>query len=1020
MPRITRISGSFVIVLIAYWAYALMVVPWIEPPVTMNSAGVVSSNETQTDEVPDLVTLERRLIQDLFQPGDWEIASEKTKVLKSEKARLLLQEYKNLGRGKVEIKPCTIVFDYDGASEPEEQRHRQSIILQAPEGAILQFDRPLDLKQPRDANLIGGQLIGNVIIHSDWKQPGPADDLRITTSNVRLTKQTISTPDPVQFSWGPHFGSGREMMIKLLPGKPKSGTGASGLNIAGIDTFELQHVDRLHLELPPEGGTDPVFQGSPGTRPIASDLTPVTKPGTPVEVVCRGAFRFNVVGRIATFNDGVRVVRPNPTGDPDQLTCDVLAIKFIERIATNGDAAAEMLAAKKKNSMDLIPERFEAQGNPVVVTAPSENVVARAQRIEYNLMVKSLTLDGREPVFLQQGPNEIQARNLYYQAAADKARMGQVVAQGPGWLHGQSQDKPDQQIDAVWQDELKIQPRDQFQVISLTDGAELKSQNLGQLQAKNIFLWIIENPSAPKNQRLKPHGLRAEENVCFNSEHISGKGFERLEVWFEEAANPAAAGLASASGQGMNGSAPAGGANNAPAQQSPQPMGLLPQTPGASPNRPQRFEVTGRLLRAKVLLGTPDPTLTDLTVEERVELKETQTSQPTDRPVLMRGDSVVVNNAAGTATIVGSQQPAHFEGRGLGLTGTNINVQRGVDSSRLWINGPGRMDVLLDKDLDKRPLANPGTLTIDWQGGMNFDGQTAKFSDSVVASTPGIPSEKEITEFRLNTSEMYVRLLQPLRLSEQKPEQPSGTDQQIEAIQCGHGVTMESRTFDNQRQLVSHDQMKLADLVVNMISGDFNGGPGWLNTVRYGSGAALTDSPLAASPNTPAKPDQLFCLHVIYQGMMTGNMNRHEVKLRDQVWITCGPVDNWDANLTTKDPNRLGPDGAVAHCDELQIVQMLLPNSDRRVLELLMSGNAVVEGMTYKASGNRIAYTEAKDLMTIESDGRMPAELHRQTQVGAAASKLAAQKILYWRKTKDVNVVGPQMVEIQLPDGKKR
>ena len=43
--------------------------------------------------------------------------------------------------------------------------------------------------------------------------------------------------------------------------------------------------------------------------------------------------------------------------------------------------------------------------------------------------------------------------------------------------------------------------------------------------------------------------------------------------------------------------------------------------------------------------------------------------------MLIRGDRLDVVNADGpnaVATIVG--QPAHFEGRGLGLTGANINV----------------------------------------------------------------------------------------------------------------------------------------------------------------------------------------------------------------------------------------------------------------------------------------------------------------------------------------------------------
>ena len=144
-------------------------------------------------------------IKPLFQPGDWELASSKTKVLESDRAKLLFQDYTNLGGGKVEIEPCTIVFLYDGPAENEDQRLRQSIILQAPAGAILQFDRDLDLKQPRDANLQGGQLIGDIVIRSDWKQPGPDDDLRIVTKNIQLDKQTHLHAGAGRLPLGPPF-----------------------------------------------------------------------------------------------------------------------------------------------------------------------------------------------------------------------------------------------------------------------------------------------------------------------------------------------------------------------------------------------------------------------------------------------------------------------------------------------------------------------------------------------------------------------------------------------------------------------------------------------------------------------------------------------------------------------------------------------------------------------------------------------------------------------------------------------
>ena len=69
----------------------------------------------------------------------------------------------------------------------------------------------------------------------------------IETRDVQLSGQTVSTPHPVDFRWGPHFGRGREMVIKLLGGPPVPG--AAGPSIAGIESFELRHVERLHLDL---------------------------------------------------------------------------------------------------------------------------------------------------------------------------------------------------------------------------------------------------------------------------------------------------------------------------------------------------------------------------------------------------------------------------------------------------------------------------------------------------------------------------------------------------------------------------------------------------------------------------------------------------------------------------------------------------------------------------------------------------------------------------------------------------
>jgi hypothetical protein len=1015
MPRITRISGSLAAVLVAYWAYALMAVPLIDPPAPPLPPG----GNPIHDPGIDIGKQQIDAIRPLFPANAWQLDPEKTKVLESDRAKLLFQTYDtSQGGGKVVLTPCTIVFLSDGPAENEAQLIRQSIILEAPR-AILHFDHDLDLKQSNKANLLDGRLDGEIIIRSDWKQPGPEDDLLIVTKNVQLNKQSISTPERVRFNWGPHFGSGQDMEIKLLPGN----SGASGLDVAGIASFELRHIERLHLELGPEGQkllAAPAKTGAKGDA--GQSANSASSPKTPVDIACTGPFRFDVVRRVATFHDNVRVVKTNPTGDPDQIACDLLSLWFIER-ANGAGGSPPAKTATTAGSLDLAPERLEAVGNPVVVTAPSSDATAQAKRIEYNLLTKSITLDGDDPVFLQQGPDQICARSLYYESAAEEGRLGQLVAQGPGWLRGRSPERPNQQLEAVWREQLRIQPRDQYKEISFSGGVELKSPGVGQLQAKRVFFWLTEapSPSGGKKFDLQPHGLTASEEVCFGSSQISGR-VDELEVWFEkevgvqgpEASDDHLAAASSRRVGGMGGSSLIG-PDGAAVQLPPQRTSNGSEVQRLPPTVQQHFEVTGRRLRARVLYGQADPALTDLTIEDNVQLLETQTSQPGKQPVLIRGnrlDAIKANGPDAVATIVG--QPAHFEGDGLGLTGATIKVNSGTN--HLTIDGPGQMEITTADDLEGKPLPAPCKLLVDWQRYMDFDGRTAHFEQSVVASTPGMFSQGEMTHFQLKTATMAVQLQKPIRFAESKTQERP----QVEAIRCEGGVTMDSRTFDVRQQLIAHDQMQVTDLGINKIGGGLTGGPGWINSVRPGAADLLRGQPNAAN-NAPAKADQLYCLHVTFQKSMTGNVLFRQVTFRDHVRASFAPVDSWDAMLTTnEDPSRLGPKGAVANCDELQVFQPLLPfGGDRRAIELYMLGNAIVEGAEYKALGSKILYAQAKEVLTVEGSGLALAELFQQKRAGAPAKRVTAQKIRYFLKTKDVEVDGVQMLEIPLPGGKK-
>jgi lipopolysaccharide export system protein LptA len=1010
MQRVARIAGSFAVVTVTYWLYAMLAVPWIEPPAKRPSGGgIADGNRPKPGE---LVKGQLKQLAWWFNAGDWELTN--PKILESDHAKLLLQDYRNLGDGRVEIRPCTIIFPYEGPAEDEAQRRRQAVILQAPQGAMLQFDQPFDLHRAKIGRLVAGQFKGQITIRSDGKCPGSEDDLLITTRDVELTERTVATPQPVDFRWGPNYGRGHQMLMKLLAGEARPATEVSGPNVAGVESFELRRVERLHLDLG-------AAMASPG-KPAAS---------TPVEITCRGPFRFDVVRRVATFSERVEVMKRNPQGPGDQILCDVLSLCFIQRPkgpkGKPGDAAPP--APKNTDAFDLVAQRIEARGNPVIVSAPSQTLTARGQRLEYDLLAKSLALDGQEEVMLQQGPNEIHARGLQYQSA-EPGRLGRVLAQGPGWLRGETDPQkaatgglaPENAatggrantLEALWKEQLRVYPQEQNQVIALNGGAELRFRGVGQLNAQEIFFWLAETPPAVKTDqpRLRPDRMLARKDVRLNSPQLSSQ-VEQLEVWFQEGVRVQGSGVSGEErGENTDNSRQlqaAGGSAQSPGTALP---GVGPLAPAAGETPPsQRFEVVGRMLRARVLLQGQQAAISNLTIEDGVRFLEIQTARADERPLLIRGDRLeVVDADKPHATVAVTGKPARFEGRGLGLTGPNIHLDRGAN--RLWIDGGGRMDLPLAGDLQGKPLPVAGVLTVDWRRRMQFDGSTARFEESVVANAQ---------QQQLRTETMEIKLQQPIRFGAMKTQQQP----QVEQILCQGGVTMESRTLDQQQQLSAYERLEVTDLAVNLLSGALMAGPGWLNSVRRGSddvlgnrAAAAAGNPAAATPAAVAAADQLNCLHVRFQKSITGNLLRRQLSFSDQVQAAYAPVTSWDAMLPVDNPDVLGPKGVTVRCDQLSVAEMFTPMGNRRSVELEALGNTVVEGTTFTARGNRITYAEAKDLLVLEGDGRSDAELFRQPLPGVPTSKAAARKILYWPKTNRLKVDGARSLELsQFPGG---
>jgi lipopolysaccharide export system protein LptA len=1021
--RFTRASIALAIVVGAYCAYAYAAVPYIEPPLIVKKISTATAEERERARNIHLPYL--KLFAAYFPADHW--VHHNPKVLVNDSAMLLIKDYNPLPDGQVELNPCIMIFFPQERNG--EQPQRQALILEAPDGAVLQFADGFDLAQAKIGRLTHGHLRGEVTIRSDMKDAGPQDDLLVRTREIQLNEDRIWTDHDVQFRVGENHGHGTQMEIRLLASERASSTTA--MNVAGVQSMELSRNVKMNLAM----GNAGLLPGEPGKKPVAP--TNPADPGPPVEITCRGPFHFDLVRHVATFEEHVDVLRFNPTGSSDQLTCETLAIHFLP--GTKPDAAGtgkdkpdkkkpdEKKSDAPKGLQPLRPKMLEARGEPVIVRSPSTGGQARCERLRYDIETRTIALESPEEVILFQGTNEIHAPALQYQPSETPGGLGMVWASGPGWLRAAAEKDPSRIFEARWKQELHLRKHEGEQVISLRGRPELGMVGMGRMLADEVHLWLKEveaDPNAPapeketssaaqKKQKIEPDRLLAAGNVQIDSASLTA-ATERMEAWFKQLG-------------------PEAFATNEEAQPAPTVPKKNPQNQGddifttadgtarskpnaaesANPNeateltavkQKPKYNLQGKLIRLQVAMVGQKAEVTDATVSGRVALRETQTALPTEKPLLITGEKLQLSQANLPQSYVSvTGQPATVVARGLTMQGGQIQLDRG--KNRLWIDGPGKMLMPAKQNLRGEATPNEQMLTIDWQGSMNFNGLVVEFQQDVVGR-----GESQL----LRTGKLKAEIMERVDFSATtKP-----ADTQLRRITCEEGVYFENQTVEAGVR-TSFEQMATRDMTIDQTTGDlFANGPGWLNTVRRGGAGG--DNPLAGGafgPGAVAKPistplataapagnEPLTFLRVDFRHAMEGNTIRKEINFTGEARAIYGPVADWDAKLDPDDPRGLGERDVLLNTDRLKVVEMPTQRNGRNTMELEAIGNTLVEGQTFTARADRMAYTQAKELLVLEGTAKTDAQLWRQAYVGAPASHAAARKILYWKDTNRVEV----------------
>ena len=623
--------------------------------------------------------------------------------------------------------------------------------------------------------------------------------------------------------------------------------------------------------------------------------------------------------------------------------------------------------------------------------------------------------------------SEMQARSIDY-CPGPPGDPGSLMAVGPGVLATRSPGSPP--VQARWQKWLRMRPDGAGHVASLAGEADVTIEGQGRLSAAEMHLWLDvdrstaaapprANPAGPHLAGVKPTRMLARGMVEIDTEPLTART-ERMELWFKHVAaavpTPAAAGGIVAAPPVA---AAAGGAW-------PQPVAPAKPADPAPPTRGKMI-ATGGLVRGLISMAPGNNQIEEISLENQVllveEPRELAAAAPAEPGLSIAGDQLQLSRPTRfDARAVVSGRPAKVQGRGLDLEGPLVEFDRG--RNRLLVDGAGTLGLPMTSAASgfeslgmiggAAPPAAPaagtpaGRLVVAWQGRMDFDGQTARFVDRVT-TTSGATA--------LRAGSLDVVFTQPMDFSAEGMQR-GAPRADVARIACGSGVKIESQSAaaDGSRSL---EKLFVRDLVLDRATGDVSGtGPGRLTSTRFGQGPALA-MPAVATPGQPApaapptRPDELTYLGVDFQKGLRGNMNRRQMEFHQRVEAIWGPVAGWGDALDPHAPGGLAPRAVAITSDVLGVAQAPPPPGQRRTsIELMAGGNVLVEGESFTARSARLSWSEAKDLLVFEGDGRSDAQLFRQVKVGAPMSSASAGKILYWRALNRVDVDDARFLDL--------
>ncbi|MCA9230016.1 MAG: hypothetical protein KDA57_05165 [Planctomycetales bacterium] len=966
LTRLTHAAIAFAVTVVVYQMYVLAVVPFVEPSLVGAGQQPIASEQDRLD-ARQAVHKHRELLAAYFPPDHWTLKQPPI-TFQLDKAMFVIDDYRPNDQGQLRVKKCAILF-FPTPRVLGQAPPRDAIVLEAPHGAVMQMDEAVPSSGFNSFGRIQwAKLSGDITVHSDMREPGPEDDLLLTTRDVNVSEDLIRTESQVEMRIGPHWGRGRVLEIRLVA-LERARSRDSGPSVGGIDSLEISYeVEAQFL---------------PGKAQLMGDLGHQnTGPANPpVKVTSQGPFRFDFAHQAASFSKQVELVQMFPDGKIDRLTSDKLNLYF----AKNQPSAQQ--AGTGISEFGFHPGSIEALGipsEPVELDSQSQQATARCQRLYIEVDTRRVILDRSNEVTLTYQGNEVHAQQVRYQAppAGSPQRVGTLQAAGHGWLRaiapGQDSQTP---FEVRWTESMSLDRVGGKPVLTLKGRPRLDMVGMGRLWADKMTLLLRERaPDSPDDLLLPsdvvPEKMIAQGKVAIESSQLSGK-INLLELKVDYAESNLVLGQ--------------------PDGSSSQPGRLA-----IAGQQGRNYQVTGNRLDVLVTVRDKQPEVTSLDMDGDVVFREAK-ADATTQPLVVQGRYLHVANAdLPTAELELHGQPgmpATITAAGMKILAATLRLNRG--ESKAWIDSPGELHLPMKKDFNGKPLGGLHYLVVTWQGGMELVNDVISFHGKVVANT---------NEGSLQTEHLRVVLNQPVRFDGAVQQQAT----ELAQLECHQGVFAEFKQRD-AAGLVSVQTMRLQSFVANQLTGELRGtGPGELESTHLANSSKNLAGFADVVPAGAAAGQRLRFLRVEFKRDVRGNLhqNGRRVEVSGDAKAIYGPIDTWGQRLELSVRRNPGPETILISSDRLAVAEsplaMLNRTSSFGPLELHATGDVRIEGSygqqgTFTTSSQSATYDQQKTMFILEGD---PATLTRQEFVGAPFSEAAFRKLIYNQATGEIKGEG--------------